>query len=95
MDCCAKKYFQFVRGDICDYALINTLISESDLIIPLAAIVGAPACKRNPSLTRMVNFDAHMNIVNNLSKNQKVLFPTTNSGYGIGEKDAYCTEESP
>ena len=95
LDCCAYKNFEFIQGDICDYDLVNSLISESDIVIPLAAIVGAPACKRNPSLTRLVNYDAHMNIVNNVSADQKVLFPTTNSGYGIGEKDNYCTEESP
>jgi nucleoside-diphosphate-sugar epimerase len=95
LDCCAYKNFEFIQGDICDYDLVNSLISESDIVIPLAAIVGAPACKRNPSLTRLVNYDAHMNIVKNVSADQKVLFPTTNSGYGIGEKDNYCTEESP
>ena len=95
LDCCADKNFEFVQGDICNYSLVNKLISKSDIIIPLAAIVGAPACKRNPSLTRMVNYDAHMNIVENISIQQKVLFPTTNSGYGIGAKDSFCTEDSP
>ena len=95
LDCCSDRNFEFIQGDICDYDLINGLLSEYDMIIPLAAIVGAPACRRNPSLTRLVNYDAHMNIVNNLSANQKVLFPTTNSGYGIGEKDSFCTEETP
>ncbi len=95
LDCCADSNFEFIQGDICNHELVNSLIPEFDIIIPLAAIVGAPACKRNPSLTRMVNYDAHMNIVENISIQQKVLFPTTNSGYGIGEKDSYCTEESP
>ena len=95
LDCCADPNFDFVKGDICHHELVNGLLSKADIVIPLAAIVGAPACKRNPSLTRLVNYDAHMNIVNNVSAGQKVLFPTTNSGYGIGEKDAYCTEETP
>ena len=95
LDCCYEARFDFVQGDICDYDLIRKLIAESDIVIPLAAIVGAPACKRNPSLTRLVNYDAHLNIVKNLSQDQKILFPTTNSGYGIGEKDKYCTEETP
>ena len=95
LDCCADRNFDFVQGDICNHDLVNNLLSKNDIVIPLAAIVGAPACRRNPSLTRMVNYDAHMNIVNNVSAEQKVLFPTTNSGYGIGEKDAYCTEETP
>mgnify|MGYP000429745723 FL=1 len=84
-----------MKGDICDSELVNSLLPKFDVIIPLAAIVGAPACKRNPALTRLVNYDAHMNIVKNVSADQKVLFPTTNSGYGIGEKDSYCTEKTP
>ena len=95
LDCCADPNFEFVQGDICNFDLVNGLLVEFDIVIPLAAIVGAPACKRNPALTHLVNYDAHMNIVNNVSADQKVLFPTTNSGYGIGEKDAYCTEETP
>ena len=95
LDCCANPNFKFIQGDICDFELVNSLLPDFDIVIPLAAIVGAPACKRNPSLTRLVNYDAHMNIVNNVSTDQKVLFATTNSGYGIGEKDSYCTEKTP
>ena len=95
LDCCAHPNFEFVMGDICDHDLVNRLLSEFDIVIPLAAIVGAPACKRNPSLSRLVNYDAHMNIVRNISSQQKVLFPTTNSGYGVGDKNDYCTEETP
>ena len=90
LDCCADPNFEFIQGDICDHDLVNKLLSISDIVIPLAAIVGAPACKRNPALARLVNYDAHINIVNNVSADQKVLFPTTNSGYGIGEKNDYC-----
>jgi nucleoside-diphosphate-sugar epimerase len=95
LDCCHYPGFDFVKGDICDYALMDRLIAKHDIIIPLAAIVGAPACKMNPTLTDLVNKQAHMHIVKQTSKDQIVIFPTTNSGYGIGEKDAYCTEESP
>jgi len=95
LDCCFNSNFEFIQGDICDYDQVNGLLSKSDIIIPLAAIVGAPACKRNPSLTRLVNYDAHKNIINNVSADQKVIFPTTNSGYGIGQKDSFCTEETP
>jgi nucleoside-diphosphate-sugar epimerase len=95
LDCCANPNFSFVKGDICDEKLISELSSKADIIIPLAAIVGAPACKINPSLTKMVNHDAMEGLIKHLSSSQKVLYPTTNSGYGIGEKDAYCTEESP
>jgi len=95
LECFANPKFDFIKGDICDYALVNEMLPKFDVIIPLAAIVGAPACKINPSLTRLVNYEAHMNIVQACSASQMVLFPNTNSGYGIGEQDVYCTEESP
>ena len=95
LECCANPDFNFIKGDICDYSLMSSTIPKYDVIIPLAAIVGAPACKINPTLTKLVNNGAAKNIVNLISKSQKVIFPTTNSGYGIGEKDKYCTEESP
>lgn len=95
LDCCAAPRFEFIKGDICDCSLMDELLSRFDAIFPLAAIVGAPACKINPSLTKMVNHDAHMYMVKKTSTDQRVIFPTTNSGYGIGEKDTCCTEASP
>jgi len=95
LDCCFSSKFNFIKGDICDQNLMTELIGRFDLIIPLAAIVGAPACKTNPTLTRMVNYDAQINIIKKMSPSQMVIFPTTNSGYGIGEKDGFCTETSP
>ena len=95
LDCCVNPNFDFIKGDICDETLISSLIPKFDIVIPLAAIVGAPACKINPTVTRLVNYNAHMNIVKLIASTQMVIFPCTNSGYGIGEKDAYCTEESP
>jgi len=95
LDCCVNPGFGFIRGDVCDYRLLLPLISKFDVIIPLAAIVGAPACKVNPAVTRLVNNEAQRRIVESVSSSQQVIFPTTNSGYGVGEKDNYCTEESP
>lgn len=95
LDCCQYPGFDFIRGNICDLALMRRLLPQFDIIIPLAAIVGAPACSANPALTRLVNLDAHLEITAGTSPGQKVLFPTTNSGYGIGEKDTVCTESSP
>jgi len=95
LDCCANPYFSFIKGDICDEAVVASLIPKFDIILPLAAIVGAPACKINPPLTHMVNNAAQKAIIRLVSSSQKVVFPTTNSGYGIGEKDNYCTEETP
>jgi nucleoside-diphosphate-sugar epimerase len=95
LDCCAHPGFDFVKGDICDVGKLIPLIPKFDVVIPLAAIVGAPACKTNPSLTRLVNNQVQKQIVAAVSTSQKVVFPTTNSGYGIGEKDNFCTEETP
>jgi len=95
LECCADSKFDFIKGDICDYSLMNKLIPKFDIIIPLAAIVGAPACKINPTVTKLVNYNAYVSMIKTLSPSQMILFPTTNSGYGIGEKDIYCTEESP
>lgn len=95
LDSCIHPDFEFVKGDICDYELVNKLVSMNDVVLPLAAIVGAPACKINPTVARYVNYDAHLNILRNISTDQMVIFPTTNSGYGIGDAGVYCTEESP
>ena len=95
LDCCSADGFEFIRGDICDWDVLKPSIDEADIIIPLAAIVGAPACSRNPTVTRLVNLDAQLRIAKNIGSGQKVIFPTTNSGYGIGAKEEFCTEESP
>lgn len=95
LECCSNPHFDFIKGDICDESMISGLLPKHDIVIPLAAIVGAPACKMNPSLTKMVNFDAAMMMIAKLSSMQMVIFPTTNSGYGIGEQDSFCTEKSP
>ena len=95
LDCCKFNKFNFINGDICDYSLLETILPKFDYIIPLAAIVGAPACKKNPTLTNLVNFESYKFLISKLSANQRILFPTTNSGYGIGSKDEFCTEETP
>jgi len=95
LDCCINPEFEFIKGDICDEELISSLVPKFDTILALAAIVGAPACSANRALTEMVNYDAPMMMLKKLSGSQRVVFPTTNSGYGIGEKDKFCTEETP
>jgi nucleoside-diphosphate-sugar epimerase len=95
LDCCANPDFDLIHGSICDEILISSIIPRFDIIIPLAAIVGAPACKLNPPLSKMTNLDAPMMMIKKLSSSQKVIFPTTNSGYGVGEKDKLCTEATP
>ncbi|MFP4040405.1 MAG: NAD-dependent epimerase/dehydratase family protein [Desulfosudaceae bacterium] len=95
LDCCRYPEFEFIRGNICDRDLMKRLVPKFDIIIPLAALVGAPACRNNPTLTRLVNRDAHLELIADTGMSQQVLFPTTNSGYGVGEKDNFCTEDSP
>lgn len=95
ISCFSSPHFKFTKGDVCNQDLMGEKLKSADIIIPLAAIVGAPACKENPRLTELVNFESTQFLLSKLSPNQKVLFPTTNSGYGIGEKGKFCTEESP
>jgi nucleoside-diphosphate-sugar epimerase len=92
---CAQGAFDFVRGDVRDERLMHELIGQADVIIPLAAIVGAPACDRDPWLARAVNRDA-ITLLNRLrSPSQLVVFPMTNSGYGTKSGEVHCTEETP
>jgi len=90
-----QKNFKFVYGDVRDRELLKELVLEHDVIIPLAAIVGFPACERDKELATQINYE-HVKFVCELAKehNKKVVYPNTNSGYGIGESGV-CTEESP
>lgn len=92
---CANPHFDFVLGDVRDKELMRRLVKEADLLIPLAAIVGAPACDRDPLLARSVNLEA-VRLLNGLrSREQQVIYPTTNSGYGTQSGDLFCTEDTP
>lgn len=92
---CAHPRFEAVRADVRSENLMIPLFKKHDIIIPLAALVGAPLCDRDPVAAVTVNRDAIRMMVKNLSKDQHLLVPVTNSGYGIGKKGAVCTEESP
>jgi nucleoside-diphosphate-sugar epimerase len=92
---CANPRFDFVFGDARDPSLMDRLVKQADVLIPLAAIVGAPACDRDPALACSVNLDAVRLLDRLRSPSQLVLFPTTNSGYGTQSGDVYCTEETP
>lgn len=94
LDVCQLKTFEFVKGDARDADTLKRCVSRSDVIVPLAAIVGAPACDRDPSLATSVNFEAVALVTKLRSSSQWILFPTTNSGYGIGEENTFCTEET-
>ena len=92
---CANPCFEFIRGDVRNEEVMSPLVVRADVLIPLAAIVGAPACDRDPGLARSVNLDA-IRLLNRLrSPQQLVIYPTTNSGYGTKSGEVLCTEDSP
>jgi nucleoside-diphosphate-sugar epimerase len=92
---CANPAFDFVKGDVRDESLMRGVVRDADVIIHLAAVVGAAACDRDPTLATTVNVDA-VRLLNRLrSPRQLVLFPNSNSGYGITSGADYCTEDSP
>lgn len=92
---CHHSNFSVVRGDIRIESVMAPLIKQADIVIPLAALVGAPMCSQDPVGASTVNHDAIVLMLKLLSKQQIVLMPTTNSAYGTGDKNNFCTEESP
>jgi nucleoside-diphosphate-sugar epimerase len=95
LDCCESSRFQVVRGDCRHQDLISKLAGKADIVIPLAALVGAPLCDKDPISAKSTNLEAVRTLCHHLSPSQRLLFPVTNSGYGVGEKGKFCTEESP
>jgi nucleoside-diphosphate-sugar epimerase len=91
----ANPDFEPVRGDARDEDLLKSLLPQVDIVIPLAALVGAPLCKQDPIAAKTTNLDAILLLVKLMSNQQRILYPTTNSGYGVGEKGVFCTEETP
>ncbi len=80
--------------DVRNKKIYEKLINENDIIIPLAGLVGAPICSKYPKLAKEVNLDAIEFLTSKVSKDQKIIFPVTNSGYGIGKPGEYCDETS-
>ena len=93
--CCYHPNFKVIKGDIRQQDTMAELMKDADVIIPLAALVGAPLCSLDPIGATTINHDAIELMLKLLSKDQIVLMPTTNSAYGTGDKDNYCNEESP
>src|SRR5690349_17641846 len=92
---CANPAFDFVKGDVHDEALMRTVLRDADVVIHLAAIVGAPACERDPVLATTFNLESVLLLNRLRSPRQLVLYPNTNSGYGSTSGEAHCTEDSP
>ncbi|WP_419782835.1 NAD-dependent epimerase/dehydratase family protein [Malaciobacter marinus] len=94
-DICFMDNFNVVRGDARNETLLKEVTKSIDIVIPLAALVGAPLCSRDEIGTITTNRDAIKTLSKVLSKEQRILMPVTNSGYGIGQDGVYCTEETP
>jgi nucleoside-diphosphate-sugar epimerase len=92
---CYHPAFSIVRGDVRSMDVMKPLLRSADIVIPLAARVGAPLCDRDPAAATSTNLGAIADMVGLLSPDQRVLMPVTNSGYGVGEAGTFCTEESP
>jgi nucleoside-diphosphate-sugar epimerase len=92
---CHHPSFSVVKGDIRSESTMAALMKDADIVIPLAALVGAPLCTLDPVGASTTNHDAITLMLKLLSKQQLVLMPTTNSAYGTGDENNFCTEESP
>ena len=95
LDCCRYQTFEVVNGDARDERIMRDLTPKADVVIPLAALVGAPLCDVDTVGATTTNRDAVRMLCRMLSPAQSMILPTTNSGYGIGEAGKHCTEESP
>ncbi len=95
LDCCHYENLTIIRSDVRDKKTISDCLKKADAIFPLACLTGAPICSRDPIGAQTINFDAIKMIVDLRSKEQCIIFPTTNSGYGVGQQGVYCSEKTP
>ena len=95
LDVCSNKNLNISEADVRNLEYLRKEVKNHDIIIPLAAIVGAPACEKDKRLAKEVNQVQIEKIAEWVSDDQLVLYPVTNSGYGIGQKDVFCTEDTP
>ena len=92
---CADPGFELVNADARSKEALAPLVKAADIVIPLAALVGAPLCDKDPVGATTINRDAIATLHGLLGAGQRVLMPVSNSGYGIGEAGKFCTEETP
>ncbi len=95
LDCCFDKKLTLICGDVRDKELISKQLRTADVILPLACFTGASICMKDPVGARAVNLDAVRMLLELRSKEQRIIFPTTNSGYGIGQEGVLCDENTP
>jgi len=90
-----NENFNFIKGDVRNKKLMKSLIQKNEFIVPLAALVGAPLCEKNKREAISVNLESIKYLMKTITKRNKIIYLTTNSGYGVGEKNKYCDEKSP
>ncbi len=95
LEVCHNARLSVVRGDARDKDVVGRLMARADAVFPLACLTGAPLCAKDPVGAQSVLLDAVRMLVALSSRDQRIIFPTTNSGYGVGAKDKFCTEETP
>ena len=95
IECCNYDNFEIIKGDVRDEKLLKPMVAEHDAIIPLACLVGAPLCDKDPWTATAVNRDVITKIYDWKSNNQIMIYPCTNSGYGVGEDNIHCDENTP
>lgn len=95
LDCCASKRFHIIRADARDCDAVKEALKDKQLIIPLAALVGYPLCDSDKIAAQTTNLGAVETILSLREAGARVIFPCTNSGYGLGEGESFCTENSP
>ncbi len=95
LDCCHDEKLTVCRADARDKEMVSEYLKKTDAIIPLACLTGAPLCQKNPFEAKGIIVDAVKMILELRSKEQMIIYPTTNSGYGLGQKGIFCTEETP
>ncbi len=95
LDCCHDEKLTIIRGDARDRNLMSKCLKSVDVVFPLACLTGAPLCAKDPVGAQSTNLDDIKMLLELRSRDQIIIFPNTNSGYGIGEKGVSCTEETP
>lgn len=95
LDCCNHQNLEIIRADARNREVLAKCLAQVDAILPLACLTGAPLCKQDPTGACTIILDATWELLRLRSKQQMIIYPTTNSGYGLGEKDKFCTEETP
>lgn len=95
LDVCANPNLNIIRGDVRNKQLLKQEMPKTEVVIPLACLTGFPICEKFPREAVEINLESIKNIIRLKNPGQKIIFPTTNSGYGIGQDNIYCTEETP